>query len=255
MRNEIRSSYLSLAGSFLQPSRGVHILNGHFCGAQDSMIFSKNLMRLRQKVEFLNISDACELVTSGGASSFDGVGVAFTFDDGFQDCFDYIAPCLFEYGVSACFFINPGFVDGDADYADVFTNKVVCTPGKKSMSWSQVMALCDLGHEIGNHTFDHLKLVSLPRDVLQKQVVESKVYLESRLDRQIDYFAWPYGKMHDVDQDALRVALSSHRYVFSGADHKKYLSFSKSVINRRHFEPGWQYAHLNYFLSQRRRYF
>lgn len=37
--------------------------------------------------------------------------IAFTFDDGWRDCYTQIAPQLEKYGINAAFFINPNFVD------------------------------------------------------------------------------------------------------------------------------------------------
>ncbi|MBS4019802.1 MAG: polysaccharide deacetylase family protein [Dechloromonas sp.] len=254
MRSYLRSLYLDSAGFFSRPTKGVHILNGHFYDTPDNSNFVHVLKSLRNNAEFLGIDEASAIVKSGDADKFDGVGVAFTFDDGFLDCYDHIAPSLSHFNVNACFFVNPGFVDGDEEYVSNFLNNVVCTPGRKSMTWAQVKELSDTGFVIGNHTFDHKRLVSVSQSDLTRQIVDSKNYLQMMLGRDVDYFAWPYGQMNDIDNDSLSLALTHHKYVYSGSDFKNYLSFGGSVINRRHYEPHWKLSHLKYFLSHRRKY-
>jgi len=257
MRALARRLYLDILGSFVKPKSGVHILNGHFLSRNtDGGVkrFESLLRELRQFSEFLNVEDAVRLVESGECRKFGGVGLAFTFDDGFLDCYQGLAPALHRYGVNACFFVNPGFVDGSDEYRRNFTERVVFTPGKKSMTWMQIADLHKQGFLIGNHTVDHCRLSLLGKVEIEKQILDGKARIEAKLDSKVEYFAWPYGQESDFNLTALEVAKSAHRYIFSGFGYREYFSFGGAVINRRHFEADWNLSHVKYFLSKEKSY-
>lgn len=252
MRSLFRSVYLSSMGAFKVPARGVHILNGHHLTRMSSSNrapFFRMLKALRNRAEFMNIERAAELVLSGEVGSFDGCALAFTFDDGFLDCYSGIAPVLSDFDVNACFFVNSRFVEAPEPYVKNFVDKVVLTPGKLPMSRSQIIELSKNGFVIGNHTADHVRLNTQRSDVLWDQIVSGQNELVSFIGKDVNFFAWPYGQLSDVSEEALSLVLKSHKYVFSGADYRNYRSFEGRVINRRHFEPDWNVSHMNYFLS------
>ncbi|WP_277872225.1 polysaccharide deacetylase family protein [Legionella sainthelensi] len=83
----------------------MHILNGHIIGDQrkrGEYKFRQLLDYLSHHVDFLNIEKACELIMA--KSQLTRPAVAFTFDDGFDDCYHEIAPVLDEFNVNAAFF-------------------------------------------------------------------------------------------------------------------------------------------------------
>lgn len=257
MRAFFRAIYLDCVGHFCRPKKGVHILNGHYlsrAAAEGTSRFDGLLKGLRNFSEFLDIEDAVRLVISGDCENFDGVGIAFTFDDGFLDCYKSLAPSLSQFGVNACFFINPGFIDGSDDYCKQFTDQVVLTSGKRPMTWSQVRELHDAGFVIGNHTIDHCRLSQLSEEELQQQIVGAQSIIEKKLGARVDYFAWPYGQADDIGMGALSLACETHKFVFSGFGYRDYFSFGGRVINRRHFEADWKLNYMRYFLSVKKNY-
>lgn len=258
MKREIRNIFLSTVGRFSRPKSGVYILNGHYLSRfdnKDKSIFSSFLSSCRNFSEFINIEDAVDLIDSKSADKVDGTFLAFTFDDGFDDCFYSLAPALSSFNVNACFFINPHYVSGNDDYISRFNEQLVKTSNKKPMSWKQIVKLKESGFVIGNHTLDHLRLSELDSDNIAVQILNSKRIIEEKLDVDCQYFAWPYGQRKDICTESLDVALSSHKYVFSGCDYTVYQSGeNRKYFNRRHFEASWPVSHLKYFLSKERLY-
>ncbi len=64
----------------------------------------------------------------------------------------------------------------------------------EAMNWSQLKTLAsDPLVTIGAHTMNHAALAKLPEDVAEREITQSKHRLETELDRQIDYFCYPYG--------------------------------------------------------------
>jgi peptidoglycan/xylan/chitin deacetylase (PgdA/CDA1 family) len=244
-----RYAALSIAGRCLRPAPGVHILNGHFVGRTHGScdIFRHQLGRLAKHVQLVRIEEAVAMRMSGVTPN--GAVVAFTFDDGFEECHSMIAPTLEEFGVNAAFFVNPGFVDGDRDYVEDFVNHKVLTPGKLPMSWDQIRELSDRGHVIGAHGTDHIRLTDIGESVIDQQISRCRITIESKINQSCRLFAWPYGRMNDISRAALDTALQNYDLLFASDKTATAAALGRRVVNRRHFEGDWPIEHLNVFLS------
>jgi len=84
----------------------------------------KHLYPVKNKKEFINdlgfflkyykpIS-AAELIKINRQDKAFGNYFHLSFDDGFSECYDIIAPVLLEKGIPATFFLNPAFIDNKA---------------------------------------------------------------------------------------------------------------------------------------------
>ena len=251
-RNIVRNGVLDVLGLFFRPQNGIHILNGHMIcrtvadnRSKDNFFYQ--LQELSHYVRFIRIEEATTLIQNH--ESVDQPLVAFTFDDGFMECYDMIAPVLESFGVNAAFFINPNFVEGDDGYIRNFTENVVLTPGMSPMRWVEIKALHERGHIIGAHTMDHYMINDDNLQELEKQIGTCKSIIEDQLSVSCDYFAFPYGRLEHANKHSIDIACNYYKYVFSQSDYKHYFSFDGRVINRRHFEPFWPVGHLYYFLS------
>lgn len=254
IRRFIRDYYLSFMGSFAKPAKGIHILNGHMVHRSNpnQTIFSEQLEMLDGYATFIRIEEAVRLIEEH--RKVNDVLLAFTFDDGFQECLDWIAPTLEAFGVNGLFFINPNFVESDENYIRNFTENIVSTPDKYPMRWESIQTLQDNGHIIGAHTMDHYMINNEDTDVLEYQIGYCKTIIESKLNTSCDYFAFPYGRLDDVSYKAIEIASKYYKHIFSQTNYKNYFSFEGKVINRRHFEPFWPVSHVKYFISHHKRY-
>ncbi len=101
------------------------------------------------------------------------------------------------------------------------------------------------------HVDGNIKLIGLTHEELITQIVDSKQIIEEKINGNCDYFAWTYGSMNDIDDNALDMALNNHNYIFSCDNYTKYHSINNSkIINRRHIEGDWPINHVNYFLAK-----
>lgn len=252
VRGLVRGCVLDLLGAFAKPVIGVHILNGHMIcqgvGNQKSKEkFHDLLSKMSKNACFINIEEAVDLIIQKRQVNYPLV--AFTFDDGFMDCYSMIAPVLENFGINAAFFINPNFAEGDVDYIHNFTEHIVLTPDKAPMRWEEIQKLHNRGHIIGAHTMDHYMINTEDTKELEYQIGNCKLIIEEKLGTSCDYFAFPYGKLKHVNAKALDIACDNYKYVFSQSNYKNYFSFEGRVINRRHFEPFWPITHVYFFLS------
>lgn len=258
-RSLLRSCFLSITGSFKRPSAYIHLLNGHMIdwhhdNDDDGKRFERQLEELHKYCDFINFEDAVRKIEN--KENVSRPTVAFSFDDGWRDCYTQIAPALEKYGVNAMFFINPNFADAadnnDKEYIDNFTANRTKSPGKHPMTWKQIKELQDRGFLVGAHTLDHYCINDDNIEELEHQIGDCKKAIEERTGVACDYFAFPYGRLEHANPMSIEIACKYYKYVFSQSDHKHFFSFDGRVINRRHFEPFWPISHVFYFLSAKR---
>lgn len=260
VRTKLRNQLLNFLGAFAKPAPSIHILNGHRASKIEPTIKDKDSYRsklayLKERCDFVNVEEAIEMIRD--RKPIAKPVVCFTFDDGYEDCYTTIAPVLEEFGVNAVFFINPSFVDaadGNEEYIKHFTNNITMSPGKRPMSWDQIKDLQNRGFIIGAHTVDHYMVNHGSRNELEHQIIDCRKIIEHKLGVPCEYFAWPYGKITQANQEAVDIACETYKYVFSQSDYKHYYSFDGKVINRRQAEPWWPLTHIKYFLSALKTY-
>jgi peptidoglycan/xylan/chitin deacetylase (PgdA/CDA1 family) len=253
MRSVLRNIFLKVAGTIKYAEAGVHIINSHFVTPhlvdlkRDAQIFDDFLNYLQSFSSFITLEEATNIILSNFIPT-NKVLVAFTFDDGFEECHSVIAPLLEKYNTRGAFFINANYIESDKNYQLDF-NKRINTYTKSPMKWSQVVDLHNKGHLIGSHTLDHVNMTDLNEKELDFQLKKNKQILEEKLDFNCEYFAWTYGQLQHFPINALKATQKYHKYIYSGTNYKKYFSYDGQVLNRRHIEAYWPKSHVKYFLS------
>lgn len=259
VREWARNQLLNILGIFSSPSPFVVILNGHMVdwhhdNNEDGSRFLQLLSKLQKYCDFVNFDVAVRLILNH--EEVHRCTVAFSFDDGWRDCYTQIAPQLERFGVNAMFFINPGLIDAfenkDESYIKNFTENVTKSPGKHPMNWAQIKDLHQRGFLFGAHTIDHYCINNDNIQELEHQIIDCKNILEEKLGETCEYFAFPYGRLEHANPKSIDIACQCYKYVFSQSDYKHFFSYDGKVINRRHFEPFWPASHVKYFLSCKR---
>jgi peptidoglycan/xylan/chitin deacetylase (PgdA/CDA1 family) len=106
-----------------------------------------------------------------------GRPVILSFDDGWQNQFDYAFPLLKKYDFTATFFVATGYLEH-----------------QNFMTIQQLQTLMGAGMTIGSHTCSHVALSTTDSpSMLQEELAGSKAWLEKRLSVPINNFAYPYG--------------------------------------------------------------
>lgn len=256
MRSKIRSLYLEFFGFFANPKPGIHIINAHYItpGVMNSgnrEIFEQFLQHLGKKSKLITLQEATQLIISRQFPQDESL-VAFTFDDGYEECYEIIAPLLEKYNCNGGFFINANYVESSEEYQIDYRERLKVFT-KKPMTWNQIESLHNRGHVIGSHTLDHFNMADLDNEQLIFQVKKNKELLEDRLNYNCDYFVWPYGQLRDFPPKAWEITKDFHSFIFSGTNYKHYLSYHDRIINRRHIEPFWPKNHIDYFLSVKKK--
>ena len=153
-----------------------------------------------QNLTGISLADAYDHLERTG--NFPQNSVVLTFDDGYLGMMEEVLPVIRPLGFSATVFIVSGMVGMNAAQARSVNGDI----DRDMLGWSQLEELVQSGFEIGSHTLRHPRLTQLPVTEVERELVESKLKLQQRLQVPVDSFAYPYG---DLNQ-AVRNAASAH---------------------------------------------
>lgn len=145
--------------------------------------------------------------------------IILTFDDGYRSDYELAFPILQANGFRAVHFL---YVRKQLNHANSLTRE-------------EIAELLAAGHEIGNHTYNHIELHTAGPQGLVKETQQAKTALEGILDIQIVSFCYPVGR---YNSDAIRaVEESGHRlavtteYGYASAE-QGLLTLKRIRINR-----------------------
>lgn len=125
--------------------------------------------------------------------------VTLTFDDGYCCHYDIVRPLLEKYEMSATFYV---------------TTSLLGQPGY--LTEEQVIALAQGGHEIASHGVTHRNFKKLSTIAIEKELLESKQWLEALLQIPVLNFAPPFGACHHHHIRLLKKYYWSNRSIISG---------------------------------------
>ncbi len=120
--------------------------------------------------------------------------VTVTFDDGWESVYTQAAPLLQKYGIPTTQYVLSGE-----------------EANKGYMTFDQIKALQQAGHDIGCHTQTHPDLTTLNATDLASQLTGCKSVLESKLGIPINDFASPYGSANPTTIAAIQKVFRSQR--------------------------------------------
>ena len=174
-----------------------HSISGNSDNAIPLDIFKRHLdFFCRHRLEILSVSQLVKLVLGQGKPRYPCVTI--TFDDGYVDFYNLVFPLVKKNGIPVALFV---------------VVKNIGQPNYLNLKQLQEIATCPLV-TVGSHSMTHSSdLVSLDREGLYMEIVESKRELERILQKEIDYFAYPWGFFSHSVKDMVRQA--DYRAAFS----------------------------------------
>jgi peptidoglycan/xylan/chitin deacetylase (PgdA/CDA1 family) len=135
--------------------------------------------------------------------------VAITFDDGFKNNYDIAYPVLKEYGFKATIFLVTGYCGKNNQWQ----GQPAEIPVLDIMGWDEVVEMSNNGIDIGAHTVNHPNLLELSLEQAKDEIVDSRKILGERLEKNILFFAYPYGgktnKFSNIIKDEFQCAVST----------------------------------------------
>ncbi|RLC80728.1 MAG: hypothetical protein DRJ03_21120 [Chloroflexi bacterium] len=125
--------------------------------------------------------------------------VVITFDDGWEDNYTTAYPILQKYNLPATLFLVPDWIEARGG-----------RPAEREyVTWDQVREMSRNGISIGAHTLSHRSLKRLSPEEIRRELVESKARLEEKLGQPVEFFAYPYGAIRDINTEIARLVAAS----------------------------------------------
>ncbi len=119
--------------------------------------------------------------------------VIITSDDGYQDIYVNGFPILKKYGYKMTVFLVTGAI-GNSD-ADRKTNKYFnerASVIRPILTWPEIIEMDEYGCEFLSHTVNHVRLGLASDEEFLNELTQSRKDIESHLDKEVLFFAWPY---------------------------------------------------------------
>lgn len=145
-------------------------------------------------------------------------GAMAVFFEGFRDHYRVALPLLEKHGLTAWFYVIPGFIDTPVAEQYAFARAHTLRmpqhdhdPGERlALSWDELREIRDRGHVIACHTMTHTELTpGTAESVMRREIVDSKARLEEMLCAPIQTFAWLRGSEFGLNPWADRFLLDA----------------------------------------------
>jgi peptidoglycan/xylan/chitin deacetylase (PgdA/CDA1 family) len=127
--------------------------------------------------------------------------VVLTFDDGYENFFEYAHPVLRRYRFPAMVYLIAGMIGRPSEW---FAADGRDTP--PLMSAERIRQLSREGVDFGSHGMTHAKLARIDPSAAKIEIEQSKVELETLLDREVQHFCYPYGSYNPQVVEFARAA-------------------------------------------------
>jgi peptidoglycan/xylan/chitin deacetylase (PgdA/CDA1 family) len=164
--------------------------------------FANQVRWLQARFDVVTLAEAQRRIASGRNSR---PTVSITFDDGYAENLQFAAPLLLKEQIPFTYFVSTNHVFGNRP----FPHDVAAGRPLAPNSVSQLREMAAAGVEIGAHNRNHVHLGAVSAEVMQDEIVGAKQDLEQALEREVRYFAFPYGQPSDLSTAAFQIAYNA----------------------------------------------
>jgi peptidoglycan/xylan/chitin deacetylase (PgdA/CDA1 family) len=175
--------------------------------------FAVSLSQFKRQMRYLHENgyvclSLTEILRPSDSGQFHrGKTFALTFDDGYENFYTLAYPILRYHGFTATVFVITDKIFKQNDpkrEAD-----------KRYLTWEQIEFLHKNDFSFGSHTCSHAMLTKIPRDEIQRELVNSKAYLEAGLGQEIQWLSYPNAASNSEIQNMLQE--TGYRAAFGGS--------------------------------------
>lgn len=161
--------------------------------------FRRHIQYLKNNFDLVSLAT---LQAQTGHQTGNKMMVAITFDDGYADNFDQAIPLLLQEGIPFTYFVSSSYILSQQPFPHDVKLGLKLSPNTPE----QIRFLADRGVSIGGHTKSHadMGLIGSP-DAIRSEILGDIRVLEALTGKHVDYFAFPYGDIHNMSQAAIDV--------------------------------------------------
>lgn len=161
--------------------------------------FARQIRWLKERFDVVDLAEAQRRIASGRNER---PTVSITFDDGYAENMQFAVPLLLREQLPFTYFVATNHVFGNRPFPHDDAAGQSLAPN----TMSQLREMAAAGVEIGAHNRNHIHLGVASVEVMEDEIVGSKHDLEQALEREIRYFAFPYGQPVDLSTAAFQIA-------------------------------------------------
>lgn len=224
---------------FSNRKAAVYLPTFHNIPASEMERFKKLVGKLQEKYIFIDPNTFISFLK--GDLELTNNHLLVTFDDGYYSNYSAAKEVLDPLGIKAIFFVSTGFIYSKSQAAqEQFYIRNICE-GKnqsnlndmKPMSWENLSELVDSGHIIGAHSKNHLRLSDIDSaHLLKEEIISSGDRIEEILGIKVEHFAFPFGDIGSISENAIKMAGTRYKYVYSSIRGRNSYGTSPLAIRR-----------------------
>ncbi len=162
--------------------------------------------------------------------------IAITFDDGYGSMYSKLLPLVREFGYPVTLF--------------VYTDNIFLK-SSKNLTWKRLRVMDQQGIDIQAHSITHCDLTQLSKNKndpearkrLYEELYLSKRILELYMKKNMDLFAYPYGR-YDLDIIDM-TAKAGYRRAFSTDYGSNIITRDNFCLRRQHIKSSYTLGHID----------
>ncbi|HMT06475.1 MAG TPA: polysaccharide deacetylase family protein [Pyrinomonadaceae bacterium] len=192
-------------------------------------IFEKQVAYLvKKQIKVVTVGELVEHYNSFG--EFPARTLAISFDDGWKDNFTHAFPILKKYGLRATIYLV-------ADCLGRTTDQVVPTgeEPREHISADDVREMAGYGVEFGSHTLSHRWLNEISPDEVDREMIESRSFVENLTQTDCKTIAYPAGFFNDHAKSSAKAAgyLAAFSTIYGDDSASDLFELNRTEILRR----------------------
>lgn len=240
----IKSLYIPLLCSQTIKSQNtphLRIIFYHSIFDRDKNNFSEQLKFFCDNYRVLPLGDA---LIQAQKNQITEPTLSITFDDGYLNNLTVASELLAKHSIKGCFYVTSDFIninhENSSDIEEFCRKRLFIGKPIHNMTWDDIKALLELGHEIGSHGISHKSLASLPHLDMLAEIQDSKSIIENKLNQTVRHFSVPFGTHAHYSQSIIdSVKNSGYESCVLGIRGPNSLYDNPYKLRRDHCSANW----------------